>query len=98
MKRALRAVWSEFGKVLLHRTSLIHCAVGGSRPTGKVLSEFVAERFEYNEPPRITSNNCDEGGCRHTGKVQVRSERFEYNEPPRITVKKREAGLQGRFE
>ena len=49
-------------------------------------SEFGADR-----PHRTSSNHCDEGGCRHTGKVRVSSVRFEYTEPPRITVTK---GLQ----
>ena len=81
------------GAVRPHRTSSNHCDEWGNRLNGSfegVLGGSLSHR--------TTSNNGDEGGCRQTGKVHVRSERFEYNEPPRSTVKKREAGLQGRFE
>ena len=49
-------------------------------------------------PHRTSSNHCDEGGCRLTGKVRVSSGRFDPTEAPRTTVTKGEAGLQGWFE
>ena len=55
---------------------------------GKQAYREGSSEFEAVRPHRTSSNHCDEGGGRHTGKDRVRSGRFEYTEPPRITVTK----------
>jgi len=56
-------------------------------------SEFGEVRIH-----QTSSNHCDNGGSRPTGKVGVTLVRFDLTEPPRSTVMKGEAGLQRRFE
>ena len=64
--------------------------LSGQLPTrrGKQAYREGSSEFGAVRPHRTSSNHCDEGGCRHTGKDRVSSGRFEYTEPPRITVTK----------
>ena len=65
---------------------------GSTSPTGRFEGVWGVR------PHRTTANNCDEGGCRPTGKVQVSLGKFEDTEPSRSTVTKGETGLQGTLE
>ena len=61
---------------------------------GKQDYRAVSSEFGVVRPHLTSSNHCDLGGSRPTGKVRVSLGRFDLTEPPRTTVMKGDAGIQ----